>query len=61
MRAGMIELGLRPAEFWALTPAELMFLTGAGSGAGGAMSRDGLDMLIARFPDRHEGGSDGGS
>jgi len=61
MRAGMIELGLRPAEFWALTPAELMFLAGAGSGAGGALSRDGLDALISRFPDTDKGGSDGGS
>ncbi|WP_325063108.1 rcc01693 family protein [Halovulum marinum] len=61
MRAGMIELGLRPDEFWALTPAELMFLAGGGQSARGALSRDGLEALLARFPDKQNGGSDGGS
>ncbi|MHA3980368.1 rcc01693 family protein [Halovulum sp. GXIMD14794] len=61
MRAGMVELGLRPDEFWALTPAELMFLAGAGQTPSGALSRDGLEALLARFPDRLDGGSDGGS
>ncbi|WP_299905030.1 rcc01693 family protein [uncultured Paracoccus sp.] len=50
MRAGMLGLGLRPAEFWALTPAELALMLGIEAGAG-AMTRDRLAELAARFPD----------
>lgn len=53
MRAGIVGLGLRPAVFWDLTPAELALMLGidtAGHGAG-AMSRARLDALMARFPD----------
>lgn len=57
MRAGLVGLGLRPEEFWALTPAELMLMAGIGGG-GRAMSRDGLDALIRQFPDTN-GESDG--
>ncbi|WP_339645812.1 phage tail assembly chaperone, partial [Jannaschia helgolandensis] len=32
MAAGLRGLGLKPAEFWALTPAELAFLLGHGDG-----------------------------
>jgi uncharacterized phage protein (TIGR02216 family) len=53
MRAGMRGLGLRPAEFWALTPAELAFLLGHGDGRM-PMDRAGLEALIARFPDEGE-------
>ena len=60
MRAGLVELGLGPDVFWSLTPAELMFLTGGGREAGGALSRAGLESLIARFPDNKED-PDGGS
>lgn len=59
MRAGVVEMGLSPEAFWALTPAELMLM--AGQETGRTMTRAGLDALIARFPDRMEGGSDGGS
>ncbi|WGH78361.1 rcc01693 family protein [Jannaschia ovalis] len=53
MQAGMRGLGLRPADFWALTPAELAFLLGQGSGRM-PMDRTGLEELAARFPDRME-------
>ena len=49
LRAGLRGLGLRPAEFWALTPVELRLMLGAETGAG-PMGRDRLDELIAAFP-----------
>lgn len=51
MRAGIHGLGLKPAEFWDLTPAELALMLGIEVG-GGAMTRARLDDLIAQFPDR---------
>lgn len=53
MRAGIIGRGLKPAEFWDLTPAELALMLGIDTGAhaGGTMSRARLDALMARFPD----------
>ena len=50
MRAGLRGLGLKPAEFWALTPAELALLLGVDSGEL-PMDRAGLAALEARFPD----------
>ncbi|MBK1636156.1 rcc01693 family protein [Rhodovulum adriaticum] len=50
MRAGIRGLGLRPAEFWALTPAELMLMLGAGGGSA-PMSRARLEELARAFPD----------
>ncbi|MDO6731016.1 phage tail assembly chaperone [Marinovum sp. 2_MG-2023] len=50
MTAGLRGLGLRPAEFWALTPAELMLMLGVGGG-NAPLTRDRLDQLIAAFPD----------
>lgn len=44
-------LGLRPAQFWALIPAELALMLGVSPG-GGAMTRDRLAELAARFPDQ---------
>jgi uncharacterized phage protein (TIGR02216 family) len=49
MRLGMLRLGLAPEVFWSLTPAELMLLAGIGERA--ALTRAGLDELLARFPD----------
>ena len=43
-------LGLRPAQFWALSPAELALMLGISS-VRGAMTRDRLAQLSARFPD----------
>lgn len=53
MAVGLRGLGLKPAEFWALTPAELAFLLGHGDGRL-PMDRAGLDALSARFPDVEE-------
>lgn len=50
MRAG-VDLGFRPAEFWALTPAELAFLLGR-DGAAAPLSRARLEELAAAFPDK---------
>ncbi len=50
MRAGVQGLGLRPAEFWALTPVELRLMLGEGRGAA-PMARAGLEALLAAFPD----------
>lgn len=50
MRAGMRGLGLKPREFWDLTPAELALMLGIEFGAG-AMTRGRLDALMAEFPD----------
>ncbi len=50
MRAGMQGLGLRPAEFWALTPAELALMLGHGGGVA-PLSRSRLEELAAAFPD----------
>ena len=60
MRAGMRGLGLRPAEFWALSPAELGWLLGKGSGAS-PLGRDRLNELIRAYPDRKGDGTDGGT
>lgn len=49
MRAGITGLGLRPAEFWALTPAELRLMLGEGGTA--PLRRAGLDRLMADWPD----------
>ncbi|NNU81911.1 phage tail assembly chaperone [Halovulum dunhuangense] len=61
MRLGLVELGLAPDAFWALTPAELMLMAGGGAGGAGAMTRAGLDALARIYPDgsrgeRHDGG-----
>ncbi|WP_299932765.1 rcc01693 family protein [uncultured Pelagimonas sp.] len=50
MRAGMRGLGLRPQEFWDLTPAELQLMLGEGDG-GKPMGRSRLDELMDAFPD----------
>ncbi|WP_208352942.1 rcc01693 family protein [Pseudaestuariivita rosea] len=51
MRAGMRGLGLRPQEFWALTPAELLFLLGTTS-TDAPLTRSRLDELAAAYPDK---------
>ncbi|MFC3569414.1 phage tail assembly chaperone [Paracoccus simplex] len=45
-------LGLTPEQFWVLTPAELALMLGIEPGRGGAMTRDRLAELVARYPDR---------
>lgn len=52
MRLGLTRLGLAPDVFWDLTPVELMLLAGGGGEGGrGALTRSGLEDLVARFPD----------
>lgn len=51
MRAGLQGMGLRPDQFWCLTPAEFLMMHGETSGAA-PMGRDRLEALAARFPDR---------
>lgn len=53
MHAGMRGLGLKPWEFWQLTPAELQLLLGEGSGLR-PLGRKRLDELMAAFPDRSD-------
>lgn len=50
MRAGLHGLGLTPTEFWALTPVDLMLMLGREPGQG-ALTRDRLGALMARYPD----------
>ena len=54
MAAGIRGLGLRPDQFWSLTPAELSFLLGRKGSAKG-MDRMTLDALALRYPDSPEG------
>jgi len=58
MRAGMRGLGLKPDEFWALTPAELWLLLGPDAGEM-SMNRGRLDELRQSFPDRNIGDEHG--
>jgi uncharacterized phage protein (TIGR02216 family) len=48
-------LGLRPADFWAMTPRELsLALRGAAglpTGGGAVLARADLNHLMQRFPD----------
>ncbi len=50
LRLGLTQLRLRPAEFWALTPAELEMMLGRDRRTG-ALGRAGLEELARRFPD----------
>lgn len=58
MRAGLQGLGLRPAEFWALTPVELRLMLGERPGVQ-PMARAGLEALLRAFPDKQGEMSDG--
>ena len=58
MRAG-VALGLKPVEFWRLTPAELSMLLGREGGAA-PLSRAGLEALAAAFPDHVSEDENGG-
>ncbi len=59
LRLGLNGLGLKPAEFWALTPAELMLMLGQEGGAVAPLSRARLSELAAAFPDVTKGTGDG--
>ncbi|WP_407496077.1 rcc01693 family protein [Pseudooceanicola sp. MF1-13] len=49
LRVGVQGLGLKPCEFWRLTPAELRLMLGDTAPA--AMGRARLDEMLAAFPD----------
>lgn len=55
MRLGLHGLRLRPAEFWALTPAELRMMLGAEQVVP-PLTRARLEELAAAFPDRRDDG-----
>lgn len=57
LRAGLFQLGLKPAEFWALTPIELSVMLGQGGPP--ALGRDRLTDLMDTYPDQREGTQDG--
>ncbi|WP_420567557.1 rcc01693 family protein [Thalassovita sp.] len=59
MRAGLRGLGLSPAEFWRLTPAELQLLLGASPG-NAPLARARLDELLAAYPDTKKETENGG-
>jgi len=50
LRTGVRNLGLRPAEFWALTPAEFRLMMGIDAGAA-PMQRSALEALSQAYPD----------
>lgn len=58
MRAGIGRLGLRPRDFWALTPVELRLMLGLEAGPA-PLSRQRLEELAARFPDTVKGAKHG--
>jgi uncharacterized phage protein (TIGR02216 family) len=60
MRAGIRGLGLRPAEFWQLSPAELALMLGEAAGAA-PLTRARLHELAERWPDLAKGTGDDGS
>jgi uncharacterized phage protein (TIGR02216 family) len=64
MRLGLRGLGLRPAEFWALTPMELTVMLGR-EGGPAPMGRARLEELARAFPDlapeMRKGDRDGGT
>ncbi|WP_227267849.1 rcc01693 family protein [Roseobacter weihaiensis] len=51
MRAGLQQLGLRPDEFWTLTPAELQVMLGDPAKTGPLLS-NGLEALMTAYPDK---------
>lgn len=59
MRAGLRGLGLTPAEFWRLTPVELLVMLGVEAGPA-PITRARLEELARAYPDRRqEEGQDG--
>ncbi|SDW48786.1 rcc01693 family protein [Roseicitreum antarcticum] len=57
MRAGLRDLRLTPAQFWALTPMELRMMLGLDAGTA-PLTRARLEELAAAFPDVKKGDRD---
>ncbi|MEO1238576.1 MAG: rcc01693 family protein [Pseudomonadota bacterium] len=53
LKAAVNVRGLRPAEFWALTPAELSLMLGRAAGLR-PLDRADLDALLSAYPDKEE-------
>lgn len=58
MRAGIQGLKLTPVDFWALTPAELQLMLGTPE-AETPLLREGMDALMAAYPDKTKDDCDG--
>ncbi|QQA41236.1 rcc01693 family protein [Pelagovum pacificum] len=58
MRAGIGGRGLTPAEFWALTPAELLLMLGQRGKTDAPMARARLEELARAYPDETRGDGD---
>lgn len=58
MRAGLLGLRIKPADFWQLTPAELTMMLGRETSAA-PLSRTRLEELARAFPDERKGMNDG--
>ena len=54
MRAGLRGLGLKPKDFWQLSPMELMLMLGRDDGSA-PLSRSRMDELTRAFPDQERG------
>lgn len=54
MRAGLQDLGLSPAQFWDLTPAELMLMLGT-TWQSTPLSRARFEELTRNYPDIRDG------
>lgn len=54
LRVGLGGLGLTPAQFWALTPAELWLMLGQAAPEEARMGRGQLERLMAQYPDTTE-------
>lgn len=54
-RRALRDLGLKPSEFWALTPVEFLEMAGLGEGPA-PMGRAVFDRLCRDFPDRSSDG-----
>ncbi|MEO1639737.1 MAG: rcc01693 family protein [Pseudomonadota bacterium] len=57
IRSGLHGLRLTPAQFWALTPAELQIMLGVGQ-VNMPLGRAGLEGLLRNFPDTGKGVTD---
>ncbi len=61
MRLGMMHMRLSPDQFWALTPAELVVMSGADAKAAAVLTRSGLDALMVQYPDTNLRRDNGGN
>lgn len=58
LKAGVRGLGLRPDQFWRLTPSELRLMLGIDAGSA-PMGRSALDALSQAYPDEMRTFEDG--